>query len=347
MFFVLYSVSCLLTRDSIRMVTLNDIQQARERVRAIARVTPMIDVSSIAGRPLFLKCESLQPGGAFKIRGAYNMVAQLSDDERRRGVVTYSSGNHGQAMALAARELGAPAVVVMPTTAPPIKIEGAKSFGAEVIFAGTTSIERRQRAEEEAAKRGLTMVPPFDHEMIIAGQGTLGLEILEQRPDVETVLVPVGGGGLLAGVAAAIKLARRESNGQSRPPVRVVGVEPSGAAAMKVSLEAGHAVTLPSTKTIADGLMPVRPGDLTFAHAQKFVDEVITVEDPQIIDAVLWLFTSAKIVAEPSGAATVAAARGGATHGVTVAIISGGNMSLEKLEELRTANREERTAKSE
>ena len=332
------------------MVTLEQIKQARERVRAIARVTPMIDVSSIAGRPLFLKCESLQPGGAFKIRGAYNMVAQLTDAQRRRGVVTYSSGNHGQAMALAARELGAPAVVVMPTTAPPIKIEGAKSFGAEVIFAGTTSIERRQRAEEEAEKRGLTMVPPFDHEMIIAGQGTLGLEILEQRPDVETVLVPVGGGGLLAGVAAAIKLAlseRSESNGQSRPNVRVVGVEPSGAAAMKLSLEAGHAVTLPSTKTIADGLMPVRPGDLTFAHAQTFVDQVITVEDPQIIDAVLWLFTSAKIVAEPSGAATVAAARGGATRGVTVAIISGGNMSLEKLEELRAAIREARSAKSE
>ena len=343
------------------MVTLKDITAARERVRAIARVTPMIEVSSIAGRPLFLKCESLQPGGAFKIRGAYNMVAQLTDEQRRRGVVTYSSGNHGQAMALAARELGAPAVVVMPTTAPPIKIEGAKSFGAEVIFAGTTSIERRQRAEEEAEKRGLTMVPPFDHEMIIAGQGTLGLEILEQRPDVETVLVPVGGGGLLAGVAAAIKLAlsersesnglalseRSESNGQSRPNVRVVGVEPSGAAAMKLSLAAGHAVTLPSTKTIADGLMPVRPGDLTFAHAQTFVDEVITVEDPQIIDAVLWLFTSAKIVAEPSGAATVAAARAGASQGVTVAIISGGNMSLEKLEELRTTHREERTAKSE
>ena len=322
------------------MVTLEQIKQARERVRAIARVTPLIDVSSIAGRPLFLKCESLQPGGAFKIRGAYNMVAQLTDEQRRRGVVTYSSGNHGQAMALAARELGAPAVVVMPTTAPPIKIEGAKSFGAEVIFAGTTSIERRQRAEEEAEKRGLTMVPPFDHEMIIAGQGTLGLEILEQRPDVETVLVPVGGGGLLAGVAAAIKLAlseRSASNGLARPNVRVVGVEPSGAAAMKLSLEAGHAVTLPSTKTIADGLMPVRPGELTFAHAQAFVDQVITVEDPQIIDAVLWLFTSAKIVAEPSGAAAVAAARAGATQGVTVAIISGGNMSLEKLQELRTA----------
>jgi len=309
------------------LVSIDEIRQAAARVRPIARVTPMIDATPIAGRPLFLKCESLQPGGAFKIRGAYNMVSQLTDEQRRRGVVTFSSGNHGQAMALAARELGAPAVVVMPTTAPPIKIEGARSFGAEVIFAGTTSVERRQRAEEEAAARGLTMVPPFDHEWIIAGQGTLGLEILEQRPDVETVLVPVGGGGLLAGVAAAIK--------QTRPAVRVVGVEPAGAAAMKASLDAGHAVTLPRTESVADGLMPVRPGDITFAHAQKFVDEVVTVEDAQIIDAMLWLFTSAKVVAEPSGAATVGAALNGAARGVTVAIISGGNVGLDRLEELR------------
>ena len=287
----------------------------------------MIDASSIAGRPLFLKCESLQPGGAFKIRGAYNMVSQLTGEQRRRGVITFSSGNHGQAMAIAARELGAPAVVVMPTTAPPIKIAGTRSFGAEVIFAGTTSVERRVRAEQEAAARGLTMVPPFDHEWIIAGQGTLGLEILEQRPDVQTILVPVGGGGLLAGVAAAVK--------QTRPAVRVVGVEPAGAAAMKASLEAGHAVTLPKTESVADGLMPVRPGDITFEHARQFVDEVVTVEDTQIIEAMLWLFTSAKIVAEPSGSATVAAALNGAAQGVTVAIISGGNVGLERLEELR------------
>ena len=311
------------------MVTLADIQQAADRVRAIARVTPLLDVTSLAGRSLLLKCESMQPGGAFKIRGAYNMVAQLTGEQRARGVVTYSSGNHGQAMALAARELGAPAVVVMPTTAPSIKVEGARAFGAEVIFAGTTSAERKVRAEQEASQRGLTMVPPFDHEWIIAGQGTLGLEILEQRPDVAAVLVPVGGGGLLAGVAAAIK--------QSKPSVRVIGVEPSGAAAMKASLEQGHPVTLDKTASVADGLMPVRPGDLTFAHAQRYVDEVVTVEDDQIIDAVLWLFTRAKVVAEPSGAATVAVALAGIVNvpGPLVAIVSGGNIGLEKLEELR------------
>ena len=319
---------------TVSMVTLADIREAAARVRAIARITPLVDVSILAGRRLLLKCESLQPGGAFKIRGAYNMVARLTPEQRRRGVVTFSSGNHGQAMALAARELGAPAVVVMPTTAPQIKVDGARAFGAEVIFAGTTSVDRRARAEEEAEARGLTMVPPFDHEWIIAGQGTLGLEILDQCPDVAAVLVPVGGGGLLAGVSAAIKLVR--------PSVRVIGVEPAGAAAMKASLDAGHAVTLPTTESIADGLMPVRPGDLTFAHARTFVDSVVTVEDPQIIDAVLWLFSKAKIVAEPSGAATVAAALAGAGAGAgpVVAIISGGNIALEKLEELARSRTE-------
>ena len=311
------------------MITLADIHDAAARVRAVARVTPLLDVSGLAARPLWLKCESLQPGGAFKIRGAYNMVARLTDDQRRRGVITYSSGNHGQAMALAARELGAPAVVVMPTTAPAIKVEGARGFGAEVIFEGTTSMDRKARAEREAERRGLTIVPPFDHEWVIAGQGTLGLEILEQCPPVAAILVPVGGGGLLAGVAAAVK--------QTSPGVRVIGVEPAGAAAMQASLAAGHAVTLPKTASVADGLMPVRPGDLTFAHAQQYVDEVITVEDDEIVDAVIWLFTKAKVVAEPSGAATVAAALGShvRSDGPVVAIVSGGNISLDRLDELR------------
>jgi threonine dehydratase len=320
-----------------RFVTIQEIREAAERVRPIARVTPLVDVSAAAGRSLWLKCESLQPGGAFKIRGAYNMVAQLTAEQRRNGVITYSSGNHGQAMALAARELGAPAVVVMPTTAPAIKVEGAKSFGAEVIFAGTTSADRRARAETEAAARGLTMVPPFDHEWIIAGAGTTGLEILEQRPDVAGVLVPIGGGGLIAGVAAAVK--------QLNPRVKVIGVEPSGAAAMKASLDAGEPVTLASTASVADGLMPVRPGDLTFAHARKYVDAVITVEDTAIVDAVLWVFAKAKLVAEPSGAATVAAVLYGALDaalridGLLVAVVSGGNMGLEKLEEFVSARR--------
>jgi len=315
-----------------QLVTLDEIAAARDRIKPVARVTPLIDVSAAAGRPLWLKCENLQPAGAFKIRGAYNMVAQLTAEQRRRGVVTYSSGNHGQAMALAAQRLGAPAVVVMPTTAPAIKIDGAKRFGAEVILEGATSADRRARAEAEAERRGLTMVPPFDHEWIIAGQGTAGLEILEQLPEAGAVLVPIGGGGLVAGVAAAIKL--------SRPAVRVIGVEPEGAAAMKASVDAGHAVTLPKTQSIADGLMPVRPGDLTFAHVQAYVDAVVTVDDDAIVEAVRWLFLDAKVVAEPSGAATVAAIRSGALDrslpvtGPVVAIISGGNISLDKLHAL-------------
>ncbi len=311
------------------LITLDDIRSAAKRVASIARVTPLLDVSPQAEQSLLLKCESLQPGGAFKIRGAYNMVAQLTGDERRRGVITYSSGNHGQAMALAARELGAPAVVVMPKTASRIKIEGARSFGAEVIFEGTTSVERRVRAEREADARGLTMVPPFDHPWIIAGQGTAGLEILEQRPDVSAVIVPIGGGGLIAGIAAAIKL--------TRPEVMVIGVEPDGAAKMKASVDAGTPVTLEKTETIADGLMPVRPGDLTFAHVRQFVDKIVTVTDLQIMDAVLWLFSSAKLVAEPSGAASVAAALTAKPRlrGTVVAVVSGGNIGLDKLDELR------------
>lgn len=313
----------------IDLVTLDDIRAAAKRVSKIARLTPLLDVSAQAEQPLLLKCESLQPSGAFKIRGAYNMVAQLGDDQRRRGVITYSSGNHGQAMALAARELGAPAVVVMPKTASRIKVEGARSFGAEVIFEGTTSVDRRVRAEREAEARGLTMVPPFDHAWIIAGQGTAGLEILEQRPDVGTVIVPIGGGGLIAGVAAAIKL--------SRPDVKVVGVEPEGAAKMKASVDAGTVVTLDKTETIADGLMPVRPGDLTFAHVRQFVDKIVTVTDLQIMDAVLWLFSQAKVVAEPSGAASVAAALTAKPRlpKPVVAVVSGGNIGLDKLDELR------------
>ena len=302
------------------LVTIGEIEQARERIKPIAKLTPLIDVSNVAGRPLWLKCESLQPGGAFKIRGAFNMVAQLSPEERKRGVITYSSGNHGQAVALAARQLGAAAVIVMPETAPKIKVEGARGFGAEVVFEGTTSLHRRARAEALAAERGLVMIPPFDHEQIIAGQGTLGLEILEQLPTARTVLVPIGGGGLISGVSAAIK--------QSHPGVAVVGIEPSGAAGMKRSLEAGEVRTLEGSKSIADGLMAARPGDLNFAHVQRFVDRIDTVDDEQIAAAVRWLFLRAKIVAEPSGAATVAAALSDtATYdGPVVAIVSGGNL---------------------
>lgn len=307
------------------LTTKQDLLDAVERVRPFARRTPVLDLSDIAGRSLILKCEHHQPAGAFKIRGASNTIAALAPDALQRGVVTYSSGNHGQAVALAASRAGAPAVIVMPTTAPAIKVAGVKRFGGEVILEGTTSVERRKRAEAEAAARGLTMVPPFDHAMVIAGQGTCGLEILEQVPDVGTVVVPVGGGGLLSGVAAAIKL--------TRPSVTVIGVEPAGAAKMAASLAAGHPVTLDKTSSIADGLMPVRPGDLTFAHVQRYVDAMVTVTDAQIAEATLWLFHEAKQVVEPSGAATTAAVLNGliTTPGPIVVIVSGGNVSPETL----------------
>jgi threonine dehydratase len=266
--------------------------------------------------------------GAFKIRGACNMIAQLPSEARAAGVITFSSGNHGQAVALVARHFGIPAVVVMPRTAPRLKIERVKEYGAEVILEGTTSLERKARAEAEAAARGLAIVPPFDHPSIIAGAGTVGLELLEQYPPVTVVYAPVGGGGLLSGVAAAIK--------QMRQGVRVVGVEPAGAAKMSMSLEAGHPVTLTKTASIADGLLPVRPGDITFAHAQAFVDEVVTVDDNEITAAVRWLFAEARVVAEPSGAVTVAAAlRGGVDDGrKPAAIVSGGNIAAEDFAKL-------------
>jgi threonine dehydratase len=290
----------------------------------------MVDVSEPAGRPLRLKCEMQQPGGAFKIRGATNMLMRLPKDALARGVITYSSGNHGQAVALAASKLGGRAVIVMPTTAPAVKVAGVKRWGAEVIQEGTTSLERRKRAEAEAEARGLTMVPPFDHEWIIEGQGTCGLEILEQAPDAEVVVVPMGGGGLVSGVSAAIKL--------SRPGVMVVGVEPAGAAKMTASLAAGHPVTLDRAQSVADGLIPVRPGDLTFEYVRRFVDRVVTVDDAAIGRAALWLFHEAKLVVEPSGAATVAAVLWPAADSPladrskrVVAILSGGNVAPETL----------------
>jgi threonine dehydratase len=310
-------------------VTLDEIRAARERIKNAARVTPLIDVP-MPGKAtdfrLRLKCENLQPMGAFKIRGAFNMIAQLSKDALERGVITYSSGNHGQAVALAARTLGARAVIVMPTTAPAVKVEGCKGYGAEVIMEGTTSLHRQARAEKEAAARGLTIVPPFDHKQIIIGQGTTGLEILEQCPEVATVFVPVGGGGLASGVGAAIKL--------SKPSVRVIAVEPKGAPKMSKSLAAGHPITLESSASIADGLMNVRPGDLTFAHIRAFVDEVVTVGEEDIASTVGWLFRNARLVVEPSGAVTTAAVALGLgnvdiTKGPVVAVVSGGNVAPE------------------
>jgi len=312
-----------MSATSNSLVTIDEIRAAAARIAGVARRTPLFEVGGFAGEPAFaIKCENMQPAGAFKIRGAYNMIAQLSQDARAAGVITYSSGNHGQAMALAAGLLGIRAVVVMPETAPRVKVLGAQRLGAEVLFAGTTVLDRKSRAESEAATRGLTMVPPFDHPWIIAGQGTCGLEVVEQQPSLAAVYVPMGGGGLVAGISVAVK--------SLQPHVRVIGVEPEGAPKMTVSRAAGHPVTLPKTASIADGLLSIRPGDLTFAHVQALVDDIVTVPEQEIAAAVKWLFDNANVVAEPSGAVSVAAVlrEQRLSEGV-VAIVSGGNVAPE------------------
>jgi threonine dehydratase len=279
-----------------------------------------------------VKCENRSPIGAFKLRGAYNLMAQLSAAERAAGVVTYSSGNHAQAVARSAQLLGVSAVVVMPTSAPSFKVERSRGFGAEVILEGTTSLERKARAEYEATRRGLVIVPPFDDARIVAGAATVGLEIVARARDLSAVFVPVGGGGLVAGVAVATKALT--------PGVRVIGVEPSGAACMAASMAAGHLVTLSRTASIADGLLPLCPGDLTFQHAQALVDEVRVVADPEIAAAMRWIYDATGSIVEPSGAVGVAAvlAEGPYRPGV-VAVVTGGNIAPEDFGNLTGARR--------
>jgi threonine dehydratase len=306
------------------LVSAADIENALRRLDGVAIHTPLlpapwlVDTGSAEVR---LKCENLQAAGAFKIRGAYTAIARLDDAVRQRGVIAYSSGNHAQGVALAARLFGVRAVVVMPTTAPAVKIDGARRLGAEVILEGTTSLHRQHLAEALAAEQGLSIIPAFDHPDIIAGQGTVGIEILHDWPAVELIVVPIGGGGLISGIAAWVK--------QTRPDVRIVGVEPTSADAMLRSLAAGAPVTIEPGTTVADGLMPVRPGDRTFAHVQALVDDVVTVDDDAIIEAARRLMWQGRLVVEFSGAATVGALLSGAvdTRGMrTAAVLSGGNL---------------------
>jgi threonine dehydratase len=315
-----------MTGATADLVTEESIAAAAAALEGIVVRTPLLPVawlSEAAGAEVSVKCENLQRAGAFKIRGAYTMLARMPESDRARGVIAYSSGNHAQGVALAARLFGVRAVVVMPTTSPEIKRAGARRLGAEVVLEGTTSIDRQKRAESIAAEQGLVIVPAFDHADIIAGQGTIGKELLEDAPDLDMVVVPVGGGGLVAGVSAWIK--------RRRPACEVVGVEPEAADAMARSLEADALVTIQPKPTIADGLMPVRPGDLTFAHARAFVDRVVRVSDDAIADATRRLLHESKLVIEPSGAATTAALleRAIDVRGARVAVIaSGGNVEV-------------------
>jgi threonine dehydratase len=327
------------------MITLSDLNSARARLQGITTRTRLIELpQNMWGQPpsavrpgearLYLKPENQQPIGAFKLRGAYNKIASLSAEERSRGVISYSSGNHAQGVADAARALKTKAVIVMPNNAPQIKREATAKLGAEIVLVGPGSDERKVKAEELASQYGYVIVPPYNDEKIIAGQGTIGLEILEDLPEVETILSPVGGGGLISGVAAAIKL--------SNPKVKVIGVEPELAADAQASLRAGKIVQFPAeqvSRTLADGLRTQSIGDINFEHIRAYVDDIITVSEIEIREAMKLLAQNPETIAEPSGAVSSAGflfhADALPESNITVAIISGGNIEPAMLAELR------------
>lgn len=322
----------------LQIVTLDDIKQAQARLQGVAVRTRLLRAgfpeASRDGQQLFLKPENQQPIGSFKLRGAYNKIASLSPAERNRGVISYSSGNHAQGVAYAARALDVKAVIVMPNNAPAIKREATAAMGAEIVLVGPGSDERMARAQELSDEHGYVIVPPYNDGKIIAGQGTMGLEILEDLPEVETVLVPVGGGGMISGIATAIKL--------SKPSVKVIGVEPELAADAQASLRAGKIVQFPAeqvTRTLADGLRTQSVGAINFAHIRQFVDDIITVSEKEIRAAMQKLAGDSRTIAEPSGAVAVA---GFLFHAAelprttnNVAIISGGNIEPAMLDKIR------------
>jgi threonine dehydratase len=315
--------------DTIPLVSLDQIRAAARLLRGVAVRTPLLpaeDLSAqLGGGAIFVKPEMLQRGGAFKFRGAYVFLAGLPAATRARGVIAPSSGNHAQAVAFAARIFGVHATLVMPTTVTAVKRAGVERLGGKVELAGTTTSDRMERAMQLAKETGSVLVPPYDDPRIIAGQGTAGLEIMEDLPDVSTVLVPVGGGGLSAGVATAVKLLA--------PNARVIGVEPTGAAKLSRARAAGTPVRLDATGSLADGLLATQIGAVPFAHHAAYIDEVVTVEDSELAPAMRHLLDRLKIVAEPSGAITIAALQSGRVEprGKTVAVLSGGNIEYDGL----------------
>jgi threonine dehydratase len=315
----------------MQLVTLGDLEAAARVLAPVAVRTPLLPadvVSDQVGGPVWIKPEMLQRGGAFKFRGAYNFLSRMDADVRKRGVIAPSSGNHAQAVALAAKLFGVPATVVMPTTVTAAKRGGAERLGARVVLAGTTTADRLGRAEELVEQEGMTLVPPYDHPLIIAGQGTVGLEIANDLPNVDAVLVPVGGGGFSAGVSSAIKM--------RLPNARVIGVEPTGSPKLSRARVAGKPVRLDHSSGIADGLLAVEIGHLTFAHHQRYLDDVVLVDDDALRRAMRLLLDRLKLVVEPSGAITVAALLEGKfkPRGPTVAVLSGGNIEWDGLREL-------------
>lgn len=318
------------------MVSLDDIYQAQARLNGVIVRTPLLPfVDARTDAALFLKPENLQPVGSFKIRGASNRLLSLSPEELRRGVITYSSGNHAQGVAFAAKRLGIEAVIVMPTNSPKVKIAATRSYGAEVVLYDPATEKREDVAARLMERRPYVLVPPFNDAHVIAGQGTVGLEIFADLPDVDLVLVPVGGGGLISGVAAALK--------QLKPSVKIIGVEPELAADAQESFRSGQIVELPAAhtnRTIADGVRTLRVGDLTFAHIQRYVDDIVTVSEEEIRQVTRRLILDARLVVEPTAAVALAAwlhhrAELPPARRV-VAVLSGGNIDPDLLVELLT-----------
>lgn len=320
------------------MVTLQDIQQARTLLHKVAVRTPLVLCRLPGERQIFIKPENLQPIGSFKLRGAYNKISSLTAEERKRGVVAHSSGNHAQGVAFAARALGVQATIVMPRTAPPVKLDATRALGAEIVLVGPASEDRIKKAEELEKERGLVPVPPYNDEKIIAGQGTIGLEILEDLSDVDLVLAPVGGGGLISGISTAIKL--------SNPKARIIGVEPEFAADAQASLRTGKIQSISgesAARTAADGLRSQSIGPINFEHIRRYVDNILTVTEEEIRRAMRHLLFSARVMAEPSGAVTTAAAM---FHTAalpasqkTVAVLTGGNIEPQLFSDMVLENR--------
>jgi threo-3-hydroxy-L-aspartate ammonia-lyase len=315
------------------ILSLDDVRAAAERLAGIAHRTPVLTSRTLderTGSTAFLKAESLQRGGAFKFRGAYNMISSLGPDERGAGVVAYSSGNHAQAVSLAARIVGASATILMPADTPAAKLDATMGYGAEVVTYDRYTEDREALGAALARERGLSLVPPYEHPLIMAGQGTAALELLEDVPDLDVLLVPVGGGGLIAGCATAAKALR--------PGIRVVGVEPEAGDDTRRSLEAGERVRIPVPRTIADGQQADIPGELTFAVNRHVVDTIVTVSDTEIVDAMAFLFDRMKLVTEPSGASAAAALLAGhvpeAAGARVGVVISGGNVGAARFAEL-------------
>ena len=302
------------------MVTLEKIWDAQNALRGVARVTPLNPAKAL-GKNVYIKCENLQLTGAFKLRGAYNKLRSLTEEERARGVIACSAGNHAQGIALSATRLGMKSVICMPAGAPISKIEATRNYGAEVVLVPGVYDDAAAEAARLAEEHGYTFAHPFNDPAVMAGQGTIGLEILEQLPEVEQVIVPIGGGGLISGIACAIK--------SIRPSCRVIGVQAEGAASMLASRQAGHPVELPGVSTIADGIAVKLPGELTFAMCERYVDEIVTVRDDEIATGILALMEDQKIVAEGAGATPIAAVlfdKVDVSEKKTVCLVSGGNV---------------------